>query len=200
MVDNSTSNSGSPGSIAVRYKKYNSSTCSCHDTPTCKEQAYVYTVGEINTKIYMVPGFVIGCYIFEGLLQSNLACFFNQTCVDQLRRAVDFTDNFTTSALDLLKLNEHEPNTTLEALMEVIMVERWTQNISYANYFTECHPMYCRYTYTRKYDILFIITTIIAILGGLSTILQIVVPNFVKLSQLIIEKREQRRIQADVLS
>ena len=188
------------GQITLRFKKYNNQTCSCHDTATCKEQAYVYMNNVDNVPVYLVEGFVIGCYVFEGLLQSNLICLFNQSCIDRLRQAIAFSDNFTTSALDFSKLSTHQLNTTVETLMETIMVEQWTRDISYTNYFNQCRPIYCKYTYTSKYDIFYIITTIIALIGGLMTILQIVIPRVVRFVQWLINKREQRRITVNVIS
>ena len=200
VVQISASNNSSSQSITLRFKKYKNQTCSCHDTATCKEQSYVYAFESDSDVIFLVPGFVTGCYVFEGLMQSNLICLFNQSCIDQLRQAVDFSNNFTTLALDLSKLTRHQSNTTVENIMRDIMVEEWTRNISYANYFTQCRPVYCRYTYTKKYDVLFVITSIIAVIGGLTTILQIIVPRFVKLVRWLIKKQGQRRIQVNTIS
>ncbi|CAF4883484.1 unnamed protein product [Rotaria sp. Silwood1] len=97
---NNTNTNQSIGTINPRYKTYDNDRCSCHDSATCKEQAYVYTPDNTKVRVYKVPGLVIGCYGFEAMLQSNLLCFYNQTCVDGLRVAINFSDIFTTSALD----------------------------------------------------------------------------------------------------
>ena len=194
IIDSSTTSNSSVGLITLRFKKYNNQTCSCHDTPTCQEQCYTYDP-YTEVPIHSIPGLVIGCYTFEALLQSNFICFFNQTCVDELRQAIDFNDNFTTLAMNSSMLTKHQMDTNMENLMDDMMVEQWIEHMSYNDYFTQCRPIYCRYTYTKQFDILFIITTIIALIGGITTILQICIPRFVKLIRYIIAKRKQRRIQ-----
>ena len=53
-------------------------------------------------------------------------------------------------------------------------------------------PVECKYTYVVTYDIIYIVTTITALIGGLITILQIVVPRAVKLMRHIWFKRCHR--------
>jgi hypothetical protein len=186
--------------ISPRYKLYNQSSCSCHDSATCSEQAYIYTTDFSNIPIYPIPGLLIGCYGFEAMMQSNLLCFFNQTCVDDLRTAMNYTYNFTTRALDPSKLVYFNLNSTIQSIMEKIMVQQWIHNVSYVNYYNQCRPIYCRRTYEQKNDVIYIITTLFALIGGLTTILQLIVPRFVRLVRKLLLKRQQRRIRVSIVT
>lgn len=50
--------------------------CSCDLSATCSEEAAIYDYSG-NITLFIVPGFYIGCYVIESLLQSNLQCFYN---------------------------------------------------------------------------------------------------------------------------
>ncbi|CAF3406819.1 unnamed protein product [Rotaria socialis] len=131
------------GTIRPRYKTYDNDVCSCHDSATCKEEAYVYTPDNTKVRVHRVSGLVIGCYGFEAMMQSSLLCYFYQTCIDDLRAAIHFSDNFTTSALDPSKLLYFDGNSTVEMMVEKLMIEQSTNNISYTNYYHQCYPVYC---------------------------------------------------------
>jgi len=60
------------------------------------------------------------------------------------------------------------------------MVEEWNSSEKYNSYYDECQPAECIYTDTRKNDIIYIVTTLIGLLGGLVTVLELVVPSLVK--------------------
>jgi beta-lactamase regulating signal transducer with metallopeptidase domain len=63
------------------------------------------------------------------------------------------------------------------------MVEEWNSSIMYENYFNECEPTECTYTHQTKNNILYIITTIIGLIGGLTTALKLIVPRLVMLAR-----------------
>ncbi|UJR29660.1 hypothetical protein I4U23_017208 [Adineta vaga] len=200
ITNNKTNTNGSIGSINPRYKTYDNGIdiCSCHDSAICIEQQYVHTVDNTNVPIYKIPGMVIGCYGFEAMLQSNLFCFFNQTCIDGLRTAIGFYENFSTQALDLSKLIYFDINSTIGSIMDKAMIEKWTSKVNYTNYYDQCRPIYCKYTYVNKNDVIYIFTTLFALIGGLVSILQLLVPCFVKLIRKMIRKWQQRRVATNI--
>jgi hypothetical protein len=202
MMNNSMNANVSVGTINPRYKTYNngSGVCSCHDSAICNEQQYLYTTNNSKVRVYEIPGLVIGCYGFEALLQSNLFCFFNQTCIDGLRTAIEFDDNFTTSALHPSKLIYFNLNSTIGSMMEKAMIEQWISNISYVNYYNQCHPIYCKHTYEEKNNIIYIVTVLFTLIGGLTSVLQVIVPRFVKLIRKILLKWQQRRIAVSIVA
>jgi hypothetical protein len=58
-------------------------------------------------------------------------------------------------------------------LVDQLMVDEWSFNASYDSYFAQCNPSTCTYTYATQFDILFIITTVMGIIGGVVTILML---------------------------
>ena len=166
--------------ITPRYKAYNDSSCSCHDTPKCVEQAYVWTYPK-SSKLFSIPGMLIGCYTFEAMLQSDLHLFYNQTNVDWLRHSLNMTQPLTINALDPSQPSRFQINSPIGDIIGNMMIEDWQRNVSYANYYAQCRPIYCKYTYAQQNDALYIVTTITALIGGLSSVLQMTVPRVVKL-------------------
>ena len=170
--------------ISTRYVTYNDSQCSCQNTPTCVEPAYIYSVLINFTPIFPVPGMLIGCYIFEALLQSNLIYFYNQINVDSLCRAMNVSAWCNSHAMDPSKSGGFILDESIERILERVMINRWIRNISYENYFHQCQPIQCRYTYMQKFDLLYIIISILGLIGGLTTVLQLFVRRFVPLTRL----------------
>jgi hypothetical protein len=152
-----------------------SSNCSCADTPLCTMPVHVG-----NDGLFHLPGIRIGCYIVEALLQSNLICFYNQSCIDDLRHALNSTMSLNTTALDPTMPSRYKPNTTIDDIIAQLMVEQWKHKTSHKDYYAQCHPETCTYTHSVRNSLLLVITTIIGIIEGLSIILKIVVYRIVK--------------------
>ncbi|CAF1691029.1 unnamed protein product, partial [Adineta ricciae] len=62
-------------------------------------------------------------------------------------------------------------NTTIEELLNELMVEKWNLSSSYKNYYNECHPSECSYSQTVQNSGIYIVTTVIGLIGGLITAL-----------------------------
>ena len=167
--------------------RFNSS-CSCHSDPTCTESSGLFNMSTLNLT-YGIPGFFVGCYIIEATLQSNLALLYNQISVDELRERINF-DNFTSTPFKTIALNatydsQYNNTTPIKIMMQKLMTESWYNNVNYSAYYEQCHPIECKYTYIVKYDIVYIVTTIAGLFGGLTTILQLIIPRLVKLLRYI---------------
>jgi hypothetical protein len=52
---------------------------------------------------------------------------------------------------------------------------------SHRNYYNQCYPIQCTYSYIGKNDFKTVITTVIGLIGGLSTILKFVIPQIIKI-------------------
>ncbi|CAF3184812.1 unnamed protein product [Rotaria sp. Silwood2] len=164
--------------------QYNHS-CSCHKDSTCIDSAGVYNYPNpiIN---YSIPGFFIGCYIIEATLQSNLDLLYNQTAIDDFRAHIAFDDYnpdpFNTTALNASLLAYFNTTTPINKMMEKMMIDSWHMEVNYSAYYEQCQPNQCKYTYIVSHDVVFIVTTITGLVGGLTTILQFVIPRVVKLA------------------
>jgi len=71
------------------------------------------------------------------------------------------------------------PNSTLESVVDELMVEEWTRSIMYDRYYNECQPTECTYTHETKNSIIYIVTTIFGLTGGLTAALKLLVPRLV---------------------
>ncbi|CAF4251858.1 unnamed protein product [Rotaria sp. Silwood2] len=103
---------------------------------------------------------MIGCYPLEALLQSTLTCFYDQQCIDP-------TNTFKAINISSLKSSHFSPNATAELIVSKLMVEDYTSNISYEDYFTQCAPVSCSYSYIEYSNIIEAISNVVELYGGL---------------------------------
>ncbi|CAF1411108.1 unnamed protein product [Adineta steineri] len=154
--------------------------CSCGSSATCISQSRIMDYYSGTIYLY-VPGIYIGCYIIETLLQSDLQCFYNQSCIDELQPFLASSSLMNVSALDKSLLVRFVENSTVQEVMDELMIETWNSSIMYESYYNECEPSECSYTVDTKNGAIYIITTLIGLVGGLITVLKLIVPRMVKL-------------------
>jgi len=58
------------------------------------------------------------------------------------------------------------------------MVETWNEIIQYDEYYDQCAPEQCTYTFTSRKNLLQVITTTVGLFGGLSVGLRVIVLLF----------------------
>ncbi|CAF3911623.1 unnamed protein product [Adineta steineri] len=156
--------------------------CTCSSSATCISASPIYDLTN-GTLLFTVPGVYTGCYIIESLLQSNLKCFYNQTCINILQSYFQVSSFMNVTALNISLPAQFLENSTIVGILDQLMVEEWINSSMYENYYSECQPSGCSYTVTTKNSAIYIITTLIGLVGGLITVLKFVVPNLVKLIQ-----------------
>ena len=161
--------------------------CSCIRSAQCSRRATIYNSSEL---VYTAPDLFVGCFVLEALLKSSLACFYNQTCVDETMNYIRFNDTFDMLAMNSSNTSQFSTDITVQELFSELMVEKWSWKPLFRDYFDACQPVECKYTYRSKSSIVYIITTLFGVIGGLSTILQIIVPRLVGL----IRRRKQQEI------
>ena len=149
--------------------------CSCTARPSCIIPA---TISLNITE--SVPGIYAGCYLIEALLQSNLLCFYNQSCINRLVHLLNLTNIGNVSALGTIVSSRYQMNSTFEEIIDQLMVEQWSNITSHRSYYKQCHPSACSYSYQAKNRLITVLTTLIEVLGGLTVILHFVVPKFVR--------------------
>jgi beta-lactamase regulating signal transducer with metallopeptidase domain len=96
------------------------------------------------------------------------------------------------TALDISLSSHFLENSTIEDLLDELMVEKWNSSIMYEDYFNECKPTQCTYTHQSKNNAIYIVTTIIGLIGGLTTALKLIVPRLVMVAR---KKKEVQRSQ-----
>ena len=117
-------------------RSYGENNCSCGTSSTCSSKA---TLDGLE-----IPGFRVGCYPLETLLQSTLQCLYNVSCIELLR-LMYYQSNRTFRALDS---SLSSPNAIFQSIMENMFVDEWKTEISYEKYYMACAPLFCTYSYT----------------------------------------------------
>ncbi|CAF1412955.1 unnamed protein product [Adineta ricciae] len=162
------------------------SECDCHISPTCVEPLSI--INKYGHVPFYIPGLYYGCYIIEALLQSTLECFYNKTCIATIRYIYYNNLNVSMIALDSSSKTRYSVKSTIKELLDQLMIEEWNPSWSYENYYNECQPIECTYIHETKNGIVYIITALFGLVGGLITVLKIVVPRLVKFIRWIIRK------------
>jgi hypothetical protein len=158
-------------------RSYENGTCSCQKSPTCSSTARIDQ--------WHVPGFRVGCYPIASLMQSTLACLYDIVCIQQLMP----NDTGSTMIFRALDPALSSSNVTVQSLVEVLLIDEWKVNINYDHYYAACAPRYCTYSLTRRFDSVYIITTIVGLSGGLAAALKLFLPPAVKLGRYIARYR-----------
>ncbi|CAF3878280.1 unnamed protein product [Rotaria sordida] len=147
-------------------KTYGTDSCSCARYVNCsKIPDFDLEIADRSVKLSLL-GFRIGCYPLNALLQSNLLCLYDQTCLGIMRAGIYYSKLIPTEILTYSSLME--PNTTIETILSKLFVSQWFYNFSFERYFTECAPQFCQYSHLLKFNQVYIITTLIALFGGLT--------------------------------
>ncbi len=62
----------------------------------------------------------------------------------------------------------------------------------YERYYNQCQPAQCTYIYDTRNDVIYIVTTLFGIAGGLTTVLKLILPRLIRL---IMKKKEEEQQQ-----
>jgi hypothetical protein len=149
--------------------------CDCY--PSSFEECPQNTT--INGNV-TIKGMVQAWFPLQSLLMSTLECFYNDTCLSQIKQYINSTVspiNFTTLKSSSLSLK----NSTIESLANNLFIQSWINESSFESYFNHCHPLTCQYTYESRPDLIYIVTTIIGLIGGVNAFLTLLLPLVIKL-------------------
>lgn len=58
-------------------------------------------------------------------------------------------------------------NVNVSHLIENLFLEQWNISIDYKQYYIQCSPEICIYSYTKRVNFIYIITLLISLGGGL---------------------------------
>ncbi|CAF1413027.1 unnamed protein product [Adineta ricciae] len=152
--------------------KYNSSSDSLSIVPYIKV-------------LLRIPGIKVGCLPYNSLLQSTLECFYNQLCINQIQKHIS-----AFSLVSPLLLSSHfSQNTTVNDLSHDLFIESWNEKRNFSAYYESCAPQSCTYSYDRRFNLLYVIVTLISIFGSLKMILYFCAPFIIKLFRRIQKKK-----------
>jgi hypothetical protein len=167
--------------------------CHCASSATCIYPSAIYNYPN-TTSLFKIPGFYTGCYIIESLLQSNLQCFFNQTCINKLQNYIVSSPSIQVTALNPLVTSRFPENLLIQNILDRLMVEDWKALLNYHAYYNACQPIQCSYSVTKRKDVEDIATMLIGVIGGLIAILNLIVPRSVQFIVHAVRQRKTRVI------
>ena len=161
-------------------RSYGNETCSCGMSAMCNSPA--------RFDGWIVPGFRVGCYPLEALLQSTLECLYDITCINRIGTM------YTTQSPMIPPLNPNvsSPNATVQSLVDALFVDQWDSEVNYDNFYSECAPTSCTYLRTERANPVYTITIIAGLYGGLTVVVKLIAPFFAKIGQEIINYRRRR--------
>ena len=159
--------------------------CSCGTRSDCIESGGIF-YSTSNIQHFVMPGLYVGCSAVETLLRSTLECLFNQTCIDRLQYYAATVDQLSFKPINVTAMNftiksRFHRNTTLNDIINVLLVEQWNISFSYSAFYNQCAPVYCSYTFEKRSNFLFIISKVLGLYGGLTISLQFIIPYIVRL-------------------
>ncbi|CAF4486514.1 unnamed protein product, partial [Didymodactylos carnosus] len=77
--------------------------------------------------------------------------------------------------------SQYQSNTTVQDIVNQLMIEQWNPLVSYDSSYQQCHPQQCQYTYSENFDYIYTITIILILIVGLTTVLSLIIPIAVNL-------------------
>lgn len=139
-----------------------------------------------------IPGMSQVRFPLQSVLMSTLECFYNETCLFEITRHIDATFSSTNFSILQLLHNQNQYDEINKSVNQ-LFIQSWKNQSSYELYFNQCHPLTCQYSYQSKFDVIYVITTIIAFVGGLNTALKLLVPLIIKYVPKIWKKTIHRK-------
>jgi hypothetical protein len=115
----------------------------------------------------------------EALFQSDLRCFYDELCLQQLMNSLNLSNNTSSSLPNSTSI--YQVTTTLQEIISNLMLEQWNNQTFYQDYFNQCQPDACTVTYVRRGNVPYIITTMTGLIGGLTKVYIFTVPLLIKL-------------------
>lgn len=161
--------------------------CSCGLQANCTTEANFFLK---NSSKILIKGLKIGCTPSESLHVSTLECFYDQSCLNLIQQYT-YSINSTIIIPLSITMSQFLINTTVSELIDHLFVEQWIISFNYSSYYKQCLPSLCSYTYTQKFNILYITTLLLGLQGGLTIVLGWISPKIVRILMKIYGKRKR---------
>lgn len=155
-------------SMTIRTRPVWYGNCSCASWKQCLVPMMIDNV--------TFEGLSLGCLPASVLLQSTLECLYNQICVDTLHHALFANANISTLPMSMVISSRFPQNTSVGLLFDALFIEEWFEQSDYETFFRTCRVLTCTYTYIQQPDMLYVVTTIIGLIGGLNVVFRLTCP------------------------
>ena len=169
--------------LATHPLSYNNNTCICA-TSIAAICFWPLVFISSNATNITLSGFVGGCLPIDGLRQSTLECLFDSVCLATIGLLISDTTKPTIPNPLNTSLTTRFPylTTQVDTLIEELFVEDWFNTTNYSAYYEACSPRACHYLYTERNSILYQITFLLGVYGGLTITLRFFVVSISKMS------------------
>lgn len=161
--------------------------CHCNQAGSCPipGNIYLYNMWETNSTYDLnmivanetVPGIIVDCWPIQMTLASSLECFYNQTCFRTLLSAYPRT--ISIAILDKTVPSRFSLTDITENLSRRLFLEGILNETIYQLYYDECSPIHCSYSYAHRFNWIYVLTTLVALFGGLNMTFRLLAPSLV---------------------
>ncbi|CAF1449457.1 unnamed protein product [Adineta steineri] len=188
-------------SSAITYALTYDNNCSCALDMTCNTQAGFFSQ---NGSVFIpIKGLKMGCTPSEALLGSTLECFYDSLCINRIQEyTIAANNSINIINYSSLSINNSRflINSTVMELINDLFIEDWMTNISYPAYFAKCSPSSCSHSFKQQYSLIYTITLLIGLYGGLTFIFKWICPKLVVLFSKMYRYLKKRRniVQSDL--
>jgi hypothetical protein len=135
----------------------------------------------------------MGCFEMSSLLHSTLQCLYNES--DCLRVVLLSMRRYALESLEPFEVNirprpliydsessRFPADTSIETILQHLMVDQWNSQVSYKNYYDACSPTHCTYSYiTQNKSIIQLLVACISMIGGLTVAARLIAWNLTRL-------------------
>jgi len=130
---------------AMGFRQVDGSLCYCSAGNCNNLFSRIFNIFGAQTQLvsgniqWSIPGISACCLPVSSILVSTLECFYDETCLNKLISYFSTNENFT--VLTLVQQSHYSPNSTLQSIVDKLMLEDLMINISYDNYYSQCAPI-----------------------------------------------------------
>lgn len=146
--------------------------CSCGMYANCTIQANFIEMN--SSRNISIKGMKMGCTPSESFLVSTLECFYDQSCLHLIQQYTNYSNSLNSISTNSSRFSE---NITISELIKNLFIEYWSTAMNYSEYYHQCSPSLCSYTTVENFNLLYTITLILGIQGGLTIVLKWIVQN-----------------------
>jgi hypothetical protein len=177
---------------------FNNGTCMCATSmlSLCwRPLAFLMNNSTTNiSSTITLPGLNGGCLPIEGLRMSTLECFYDSICLDTLGELLNSTivpDQLNIS----IPTRFPHTTTTLGSMIDELFIEQWFNTSNYSSYYQMCLPRACYYRLVQRNSLVYIITFLLGLYGGLTITIRLVIQEGLRLFRIMgyIQFENQRR-------
>ncbi|UJR19128.1 hypothetical protein I4U23_022258 [Adineta vaga] len=151
--------------FSFKTKFLNDTPCYCYIDSSCIELASIQAFGD-NSRLITIPGIYVGCSIIQSVYKSTLQAFHDST----------FISSIPVEPLNGIAKSRYNTTIPISIIVEQLFVEDWNTTYSYEKYYFGCQPSSCSYIIQTRRQPVEILTSVLGIIGGITTVLRVIIP------------------------